>query len=166
DAPINARAETLAERPSFRDAFRGRRCLIPVSGFFEWHARSRQPWLFRRRDEAPFCLAAVWEIWRSPDGSHLESCAVITTAPNAVMAPIHHRMPVILREEDCERWLDPRVRDPASLARLLQPHPGDEMHAQALDSRVNHVANDDPACLAPAAPISPREDPQFSLRFD
>lgn len=165
-APANARAETLTERPSFREAYRARRCLVPVSGFFEWHAYSRQPWLFRRRDEAPVCLAALWETWRASDGTFLESCAVVTTTPNAVMAPIHHRMPAIIGEAHYERWLDPRVNEPATLAPLLQPYPAEDMQAQALDSYVNNVAHDDPDCLAPTAPAAPRQDPQYCLRFD
>lgn len=168
DAPVNARAETLAERPSFRDAFRARRCLIPASGFYEWQARSRSrlPWHFRRRDGAGFCFAGVWEAWRAPDGTVLESCAVITTAPNALMAPIHHRMPAIVREEHYERWLDPRATSAAQLAPLLQPFPADALHAQPLATRVNDVAHDDAECLAPAGDFSPDDDPQFCLRLD
>lgn len=152
DAPVNARAESLADKPSFREAFRRRRCLIPASGFYEWEARgrARRPWLFRRRDGAPFGLAGLWETWRGPDGGVLESCAVVTTAPNALMEPIHHRMPVALAAEQWEAWLDPHAAEPAALEPLLRPWPAELMTAVAVSDRVNHVRHDDAACLEPA----------------
>ena len=154
DSPVvNARAESLAEKPAFRDAFRTRRCLIPASGFYEWKisGRSREPWLFRLRDNHPFFLAALWETWLAPDGAAHESCAVVTTAPNAVMQPVHHRMPAILSTPAaCTAWLDPRITSPDTLAPLLAPFPAEAMTALAITQHVNSVANDDPACLAPA----------------
>ncbi len=161
--PVNARAESLAGKPSFRDAFRTRRCLIPASGFYEWAAqgRTRQPWLFRLRDEQPFALAGLWETWLAPDGTTLESCAVVTTTPNTVMAPIHHRMPVILAEPATwDAWLDPHLTNPATLAALLQPFPPQMMTALAVSSRVNNVRHDDARCIAPA-----QDDLQLSLEL-
>lgn len=154
DSPVvNARAESLADKPTFRDAYRARRCLIPASGFYEWKisGRAREPWLFRLRDEQPFAFAGLWETWSSPEGELLESCAVVTTAPNAVMEPVHHRMPAILADAAAwDAWLDPRLTSPDSLAPLLRPFPADAMTAMAVDARVSNVRHDDEACLAPA----------------
>lgn len=160
DGIVNARAESLADKPSFRDAFARQRCLIPASGFYEWQAqgRTRKPWLFRRRDEDPFCLAGLWATWRAPDGTVLESCAVITTAPNTLMAPIHHRMPVVLAESDWAAWLDPDLREPSSLTTLLQPCPAALLQAVAVSARVSNIRNDDPACLEPAGADSASDD--------
>jgi len=151
--PVNARAESLADKPSFREAFRSRRCLIPASGFYEWsvHGRTRKPWLFRLRDELPFALAGIWETWLAPDGTALESCAVVTTAPNSVMAPVHHRMPVMLASPAAwEAWLDPHLTAAASLAPFLAPIPSEKMTALGVSRHVNNVHHDDPLCLAPA----------------
>ncbi len=159
---VNARAESLAEKPAFRDAFRTRRCLIPASGFYEWKAsgRAREPWFFRLRDERPFAFAGLWETWRAPDGHTLESCALVTTAPNSLMEPVHHRMPVILAGPAAwDAWLDPRLASPEALASLLRPFPAEAMTAIAVNPRVNNIRNDDPACLSPA------EEQQLSMGF-
>ena len=160
---VNARAETLAAKPSFRDALRGRRCVIPASGFYEWEkiGRMRKPWLFRRRDEHPFGLAGLWESWRAPDGTAIETCAVITTEPNELMRPIHHRMPVMLTPEQFEPWLDPRATDAERLAPLLRPPPAAAMSMVALSSYGSNVRHEGPACLAPAR--GENDSPQFSL---
>lgn len=159
--PVNARAETVAQKATFRDAFRRRRCLIPASGFYEWESRGRvkQPWLVRRQDLAPFCFAGLWESWQPPGGDMLESCAIITTTPNRLMAPIHDRMPVILTERQWEPWLDPNATEVA-VHSLLSPWAPELMTAVTVSSRVNSVHTDDESCLVPA---KPDEDPQLEL---
>ncbi|AHF90801.1 hypothetical protein OPIT5_11880 [Opitutaceae bacterium TAV5] len=161
--PANARAETLAGKPAFRDAFRSRRCVVPASGFYEWErcGRDRLPWLFRRRDEAPVFFAALHETWRAPDGAVHQTCALVTTAANAVMAPVHHRMPVMLDGDDAlRRWLDPRIAEPVQLAPLLVPWPDELTAALRVSTRVNSVRFDGPDCFAPP---DPEEGAQLSL---
>ena len=161
---VNARAESLAGKPSFRDAFRARRCLIPASGFYEWKAvgRARQPWLFQLRDEPPFFLAGLWESWVGPDGAPLETCAVITTAPNQLMHPIHHRMPAMVPFDAAEHWLDPTSHSESLAASLRQPFSSDQMTARRVSSRINSVANDDAACLSAADTDADNEDGQMA----
>jgi putative SOS response-associated peptidase YedK len=162
---VNARAETLSEKPTFRDAVRTRRCLIPASGFYEWEiiGRTRQPWLFQLHDERPFALAGLWERWRAPDGTQLESCAVVTSKPNSLMAPIHHRMPVILADPTAwEAWLDPQVTSVDTLIPHLQPFPHERMTATAVSAHVNNTRHDGPECIAPISPTG-ASGPQLSL---
>ena len=162
----NARAESLAGKPSFRDAFRRRRCVLPASGFYEWEERghARLPWLFRRRDGQPLLLAGLWDSWQSPDGGVLESCTVITTGPNELMRPIHDRMPAILTPEQCDRWLDPVEQAPARLAPLLAPLSAEQLTTERVSKRVNNLAHDDELCLRPSPLDEPGEDGgQFSL---
>ena len=127
---INARADTVAVKPTFRDAFRLRRCVVPASGFYEWQTvgRTKKPWLFQRRDQAPFAFAGVWETWHGVDNTAIESCAILTTEPNATMQEIHDRMPVMLTPEQCETWLTPDA-DAAALAPLLRPSPSEQLSA-------------------------------------
>lgn len=115
--PINARSETVADKPFFRGAWRHRRCLLPADGFFEWSAK-KQPWEIRRRDGQPFWLGGIWDRWIGSDGSEVESCCVLTTAPNALVQPIHDRMPVVIPDGLEEAWLEP-CDGPA--LRALQP---------------------------------------------
>ena len=151
---INARAETLQEKPSFRSAFRRRRCLILADGFFEWRqeagAKVKTPMYIRLKTEKPFGLAGLWEAWQSPDGSKILSCTIITTQPNDLMQPIHNRMPVILPESAYSAWLSPEEVDPASLQPLLAPYPGDAMLAYPISRLVNSPENDTPEVIRPA----------------
>lgn len=155
---INARAETIAEKPSFRGAFRHHRALMPADGFYEWKAQGsgpKQPFFIRRRDRKPFAMAAVWDIWMPAGGSELDSCAIVTTEANETLKPVHHRMPVILDEKDWDLWLDPGATEKELLA-LLRPAPDDLMEAIPVSTRINRVANDDPSlqerALAEAEP--------------
>ncbi len=162
----NARAETLAEKPSFRESFRARRCLLPASGFYEWEVqgKARLPWVFRRPDQGAFCLAGLWESRLLPDGSAFETCAVVTSAPNGLMRPIHHRMPVVLAPGQYRAWLDPRARVPEGLAPLLQPAAEDALATVRVGTRVNRTGFDEASCLLPPEPGS-EAGPQFSLEF-
>lgn len=156
---INARGESVADKPSFREAFRKRRCLVPIDGFYEWRVegqgkRSRkQGYVIRRRDRDPFALAGLWERWNGPKGGPapdrpLETVTVVTTASNAALSFLHDRMPVVLDPADWDIWLDPAAPRPA-LDALLKPAPDDFLDAVAVGPAVNNVRNDDPSCLAP-----------------
>ena len=150
---INARAETLAEKPSFRTALSCRRCLIPADGFYEWQAapegsKVKTPMFLHRRDGGLFAFAGLWDEWHAPDGSPLRSCTIITTEPNAVAAPIHNRMPVIFRPEDEALWLDKSVTDGRDLTPLLVPSPAADMEAYPVSRRVNVPTEDDPELVA------------------
>jgi putative SOS response-associated peptidase YedK len=163
---INARADTLFDKPSFRQAARRRRCLFPADGFYEWRrdGRSRKPFLVRRRDRGLFAMAGIWEHWVGADGSELESAAIVTTDANATLAPIHHRMPVILDTRDFDAWLTTAETEAPGLARLLVPAPDDVLDAVAVSERVNKVANDDAALLEPVAEDeAPADGPQMKL---
>ena len=148
---INARAETAAERPSFREAFRQRRCLIPATGFYEWEKRPGEkprPWLFRLRDGAVFAFAGLWEPPLERGGR--ATCLILTTEPNALTEKVHDRMPVILPREAYARWLDPAADDAGALSALLEPFPDAAMAAYPVSTAVNSPANDDASCVAPA----------------
>jgi putative SOS response-associated peptidase YedK len=149
---INARSETAWEKPSFGDAFRHRRCLIPATGFYEWQkldARRRQPWLFRLARPGPFAFAGLWEPAAAVPGA-VPTCTILTTDPNEIARRIHDRMPVILDPQDYALWLDPAVTVAAEVRPLLRPFPAAAMHAYPVSTRVNNPAFDDPACMAPA----------------
>lgn len=154
---INARAETLTEKPAFRTPLRQRRCLIPADGFYEWDklgsdGKVKQPYHFRRRDGDIFGFAGLWEQWQSPDGSSLLTCTVITTEANQVVSPYHDRMPVILQNKDAEAlWLDDQVKDPDRLLPLLVSYPDEWMEAVPVSRRVNSPKADDAELLTPVA---------------
>lgn len=150
---INARADTLAEKPSFRSAYRRRRCLIPATGFYEWKAspgsKSKTPMYITLASGKPFAFAGLWESWHSPDGSQILSCTIITTEPNELMAGIHNRMPVILPSEAYPLWLDANDRSPDELNGLLMPYPAEQMAAFPVSRQVNSPQVDAPELILP-----------------
>lgn len=145
---INARAETVATKPAFRQPFRKRRCLIAADGFYEWKRTSgrKQPYYIRLRDGAPFAFAGLWERWRGED-QIIESCSIIVTEANSLVATIHNRMPVILAPEDYGTWLDPKLEDAGALSPLLRPYGAEQMLASAVGFAVNNPRNDGPELL-------------------
>jgi putative SOS response-associated peptidase YedK len=152
DRMINARAETAAEKPSFRRAFRERRCLIPADGFYEWRRLlegGKQPYYVRRKDGAPFAFAGLWELWRGEDGE-LRSCTILTTRPNRLLREIHSRMPVIVPPDLYGPWLEGGA-EREELEAVLRPYPEEELEAYPVSRLVNSPANDDPRCIEPAA---------------
>ena len=149
---INARAETAASKPAFREGLRERRCLIPADGFYEWvpgPKKTRQPYYIRLREGRPFCFAGIWASWRSPEGERLETCCILTTDPNTLVKPVHDRMPVILSPERYATWLDPQAQSEEVLRPLWAPFPAEAMETFPVSLRVNAVANDDPECVRP-----------------
>jgi len=149
---INARAETVAEKPAYRAAIRYRRCLLPASGFYEWHPTGRghkQPYAIRRVDRRPFAMAGIWEHWLGADGSELRSCSILVTTANATLSPIHERMPVILARQDHDRWLDRNLQHPDELQALLRPCPDDWLEAYPVGREVNNPQHDGRALIQP-----------------
>jgi len=148
---INARSETAATKPTFRAAFRYRRCLIPADGFYEWQklGQRKQPHFISLRDHALFAFAGLWEHWESADGGELDSCAILTTEPNALCAEIHNRMPVLLSPDAYDPWLDPDNQTEAALKSLLAPFPPEKMTAHTVSTHVNNPRNNDPKCAEP-----------------
>lgn len=140
---INARSETVSEKPSFRTALRRRRCLIVADGFYEWQRQEskKQPYYFRLQNKQPFGFAGLWEHWRSPDGEEIDSCTIITTEANELMQSIHDRMPVILDPQDYNLWLDPTVQQPDQLQHLLHPYASDAMTSYPVSTLVNKPTN-------------------------
>ncbi len=148
---INARVETVAEKPSFRKAFRNHRCLVLADGFYEWQktANGKQPYYIRMEDDSPFAFAGLWERWKN--GSEVRSATIITTDANDVVAPIHNRMPVILHPEDYGLWLDPDFDEKEPLTTLLKPYPAEAMEAYPVSRRVNSPSNNEPSCIESVA---------------
>jgi putative SOS response-associated peptidase YedK len=152
---INARAEGISERPSFREAFQKRRCLVPADGFYEWRTEGKlkQPYLIQRRDRAPFAFAGLWERWvpktQPPEPAYIDSFTIVTTEANALLRPLHARMPVILAPEDYARWFD-RGASEAELKALLKPAPEDLLAYVPVSPRVNAAAPDDADLIEPA----------------
>jgi len=144
---INARSETAAQKPAFRDAFKKRRCLLIADGFYEWMKTpdGKQPYFIHLRDDSPFALAGVWERW-SNDEQRIESCTLFTTEPNELMRPIHDRMPAIIGRADFQRWLDPKT-DPDDAGKLLKPFFAEQMEARPVSRRVNSAKTDDAQCI-------------------
>jgi putative SOS response-associated peptidase YedK len=149
---INARAETVREKPTFRAAFARRRCLLPADGFYEWERRpdgSKQAWFIRRADGAPLAMAGLWDAWRGDGGELVRSCAVVTTTANSLMAPIHDRMPVLIPSSDWATWLDPSNEGTAELTHLLVPAEARLLERYAVTARVNTVRNNGPELIEP-----------------
>ena len=160
---INARAETVASKPAFRDAFMSHRCLLPADGFFEWSRRGKekQPFHFGMQDDSLFAFAGLWDQWKDPTGTVIESCSILTTTPNSLLANVHDRMPVILRQENYDLWLDPGFKDVKVLAELLAPFDAAKMKSFPVSSRINAVANDDSDCVVPWHRDLPAESALF-----
>lgn len=151
---INARSETVATKPSFRSAFKRRRCLVLADGFYEWkkEGNQKQPYYISRRDDQPFCLAGLWETWKDKSIEHalaVETCTILTTEANNVMQPLHDRMPVILDKEIHDFWLDRDFSDREKLESLLVPYAADELQTFPVDKLVNRPINDTPECIVP-----------------
>ena len=148
---INARAETLAEKPSFRNAFRSHRCIIPASGFYEWAKKgtgAKQPYYFYLKDKDVFGFAGLYEEWTNKEtGELLETCTIITTEANEVLEPVHDRMPVILKAENYDQWLDPKETDTGRLEKLLVPYPAEEMASHAVSRAINNPSVDSPELI-------------------
>jgi putative SOS response-associated peptidase YedK len=151
---INARAETLAEKPSFRGGYKYKRCLILADGFYEWKSipgqKGKIPHFIFLKSRKPFAFAGLWDEWHSHEGGSFRSTTIVTTEPNELMASIHNRMPVILEAEDYATWLDPAPQPPSALQHLLRPFPADKMSAYPVGTLVNSPANDRPELVVPA----------------
>ncbi len=153
---INARSETAATKPSFRAAFKSRRCLVVADGFYEWKkvGKEKQPYYITRVDSQPFCLAGLWESWSDKEADPrelpVETCTILTIQANAMMAPLHDRMPVFLGREQQQLWLDIEFRDREKLEETLVPCPDDWLQATAVNKVVNKATNEQPECIEPA----------------
>jgi len=150
---INARGETVAEKPSFRGSFKYKRCLILADGFYEWKAnpgkKTKIPYFIHMKDRKPFAFAGLWDSWEGPDGSNIKTCTIITTEPNELMAPIHNRMPIILHTRNYAKWLDTSPQTPENLLPLIQPFPADNMSAYPISTLVNKPSNDSAELVVP-----------------
>lgn len=151
---INARSETAAEKPAFRGSMRYRRCLVPADGFYEWKAVAdgKQPLRIRRADGRLFAFAGLFEHWTGPNGEQIDSCTILTTSPNALIKPIHDRMPVILEPADYAPWLDRDNQDRREVEPLLKPYAAGDLDMVAVSRRVNSPANDEPSLIEPVDP--------------
>ena len=145
---INARSETAATKPAFRDPMKFRRCLIPADGFYEWarNGASKQPYCFEVNEGELFAFAGIWDGWRDSNGNWVKTCSILTTTPNAVTSAVHDRMPVILHPDDYDLWLDPGMNDVQAVSDLLKPYDARLMRCYPVSMRVNHVENDDEDC--------------------
>jgi putative SOS response-associated peptidase YedK len=152
-ANINAKAEGIENKPAFREAFRQRRCLVPVDNFFEWKKidGGKQPYAIALKNRGIMALAGLWENWRSPAGERIRSFAIVTTAPNELCAELHNRMPVVLAPQAWPVWLGEQPADEAELKSLLAPYPSDDMICWPVSARVGNVKNNDPSLIEPIA---------------
>ena len=160
---INAKSETVATKPAFRDPFKYRRCLIPADAFYEWkkNGASKQPYCFEVKNGELFAFAGLWDGWKDGNGNWLRTCTILTTMPNSVTSAIHDRMPVILDRESYDLWLDPGMQDVAGISELLKPYDARLMRHYPVSSRVNHVGNDDEECSRPIE-LSESRNPLFA----
>jgi putative SOS response-associated peptidase YedK len=166
DKTINARAETIAITASFREPFKTQRCLVPADGFYEWRSegKTKQPYCFEVNDGELFAFAGLWDRWTNPQSERIESCTILTTIPNSLLSDIHNRMPVILRPDDYDLWLDPAFRNTASLSKILLPFDPGLMKRYSVSTRVSQVQNDDADCGRPMPqPTSPAQRHLFEL---
>jgi putative SOS response-associated peptidase YedK len=145
---INARSETASTLPTFREALRLRRCLVPADGFYEWQrtGKAKQPFCFEVNDGELFAFAGIWDCWRDGSGTVLETCSILTTTPNTVTAAVHDRMPVIVDPDAYDLWLDPGMKDSRAASDVLRPYDANHMRCHPVSTRVNNVANDDEEC--------------------
>jgi putative SOS response-associated peptidase YedK len=148
---INARCETVHEKPAFRQSIHTRRCIVPASGFFEWATTSsgKTPHYVTMRDGTPLAFAGIWESWKTSEGENIETCAILTTTANSLMAPIHDRMPVVLHQTEFELWLERPVNNPLQLQRLYQPYPAELLQEWEVSTVVNNPAHETPETIAP-----------------
>jgi len=155
---INARMETLADKPAYRSALRSRRCLIPADGFYEWKREKgggKVPMRIRLKSHEPFAFAGLWEKWRGADGAELRTCTIITGAANELVRPIHDRMPVILQPERYREWIEPGDREPQDILPVLSSYPAEAMEAYAVGNSVNSPMSDTPDCVEPLKTARP-----------
>ena len=152
---INAKSETAATKPAFRDPLKFRRCLIPADGFYEWKrtATSKQPYCFEVGEGELFAFAGLWDGWKDSTGQWRKTCSILTTTPNAVTATVHDRMPVILHRDSYALWLDPGMQNGATISEFLKPYDAGSMRSYSVSTRINHVANDDEECSRPVADV-------------
>ena len=157
---INARSETAATKPAFRDALKSRRCLIPADGFYEWQRRdkAKQPYCFEVNDGELFAFAGLWDRWKDPSGQWVKSCSILTTSANAITSPVHDRMPVILDPNGYDLWLDPGMNNVRIVSELLKPYDARMMRCYPVSDRINRVANDDPECSRPVELVAVQND--------
>ena len=148
---INARCETVHEKPAFRQAIRSRRCIVPASGLFEWATTptGKIPHYVTMRDGSPLAFAGIWDSWKTPEGETLETCAILTTAANSLMAPIHDRIPVILHPTEFDHWLDRSLNNPEKLQRLYQPYPAELLQEWEVSTVVNNASHETPETFTP-----------------
>jgi putative SOS response-associated peptidase YedK len=156
---INARPETAATKPAFRDPMKSRRCLVPADGFYEWRrtGTTKQPYCFEVNDGEMFAFAGLWDGWKDPNGGWIKSCSILTTAPNSITSHIHDRMPVILVKDDYDLWLDPGMTNVEAISELLKPFDSGLMRVFPVSSRVNQVQNDDAECAKAIKLVKPSQ---------